>query len=175
MVVYGKFSWNSWDRVDGYLEFRLSGRSETSGRWGKEIARWRFFGDLRRNRSEKNEDAPVGWPGHSAAPRLTFAILPPILRLAPLRPESSRLYPRLANWPRGSTVHDRVSAARPSSARIFSNLPKFRARSLERSRAKRALAEERKPSPVSGLKYSGRRIWPTIIPFARYLFISYGI
>lgn len=52
------------------------------------------------------------WAGLAAAPpldsRLTFAILPPILRLAPLRPETGEaacvVRSSLANWPRrGST------------------------------------------------------------------------
>ena len=59
--------------------------------FSRTLVLWEILGWIR---SEKNEDAPVGWPGHSAAPRisrLTFAILPPILRLAPLRPETSEV------------------------------------------------------------------------------------
>lgn len=74
------------------------------------VGSWQILGW---NRSEKNEDAPVGWPGHSAAPRLStyFCHLASDSAVSPTstRNQASRLYSSLANWPRESTIHDRVS------------------------------------------------------------------
>lgn len=89
-------------------------------------------GDLRRNRSEKNEDAPVGWSGRSAAPRLStyFCHLASDSAVSPTstRNRGSRLLyaPRSRTGPvvdRPTSRSPRISPPSPSLPLDFSFTP----------------------------------------------------